>query len=65
MEIIIQKSNTILQDGSTPEGYLISVNTRTGKKSVVESDFFVDGSEIEEKVNQLKRLLKKYFDAQV
>lgn len=65
MEITILKSYTTLPDGSTPEGYLISVNTRTGKKSVVESDFFVSGSEVEQKVNQLKRLLKTYFDAQV
>jgi len=65
MEITILKSNTTLPDGSTPEGYLISVTTRTGKKSVVESDFFTSGSEVEQKVNQLKRLLKTYFDAQV
>jgi hypothetical protein len=65
MEITILKSYTTLPDGSTSEGYLISVTTRTGKKSVVESDFFADSSEIAQKVIQLKRLLKTYFDAQV
>lgn len=65
MEIIIQKSNTILPDGSTPEGYLIAVNTRAGKRTIQENDFFGDGSEIAQKVQQLKRLLKLYFDAQV
>lgn len=65
MEIIIQKSNTILADGSTPEGYLVAINTRTGKKSIQESDFFPNGSEIETKIGELKKLLKNYFNAQV
>jgi hypothetical protein len=65
MEIIIKKSNTILPDGSTPEGYLITVNTRAGKRTIQENDFFADDSEVAQKVQQLKRLLKQYFDAQV
>lgn len=65
MEITILKSYTTLPDGSTPEGYLIAVNTRAGKKTIQESDFFSDGSDIAQKVVQLRKLLKAYFDAQV
>jgi hypothetical protein len=39
--------------------------SRTGKRNTQDSDVFLNGSEIEAKIQQLKRLLKTYFDAQV
>jgi|688.fasta_scaffold147906_3 hypothetical protein len=64
MEIIIQKSDSTLIDGTKADGFTIAFINRTNKKSTQESDFFANGSEIAQKVNQLKRLLKTYFDAQ-
>jgi len=46
-------------------GYSITFVNRNKKKTMNEQDFFAEGSEIEAKVQQLKRLLKTYFDAQV
>lgn len=65
MDIIIQKSDSILIDGTKADGFTIAFINRTNKRNTQDSDFFADDSEIAQKVNQLKRLLKTYFDAQV
>ena len=61
MEILITEMTT--SDNIT--GFNVTFINRNKKKAINESDFFADGSEIAQKVNQLKRLLKQYFDAQV
>ena len=45
------------------KGYLVSLAGQQGKKQINESDFFQDGSEIETKIQQLRKLLRQYFDA--
>lgn len=45
------------------KGYLVSLSGQQGKKQINESDFFPDGCEIETKIQQLRRLLRQYFDA--
>ena len=62
MEIIISES--VNSEFSTA-GFNVTFINRNKKKAINESDFFADGSEIAQKVIQLKRLLKTYFDAQV
>lgn len=62
MEILITEQTQI---GTDAKGYSITFVNRNKKKTMNEQDFFVEGSEIEIKVGQLKRLLKTYFDAQV
>jgi hypothetical protein len=62
MEILISES--VNSEFSTA-GFNITFVSRNKKKTLNEQDFFPDGSEIEVKVQQLKRLLKTYFDAQV
>lgn len=44
------------------KGYLVSISDQNGKKQVSESDFFANGSEIETKIQQLKKLLRQHFD---
>ena len=61
MEILISEVTTM--EGI--KGYSITYINRNNKRTINEQDFFADGSEIEGKVQQLKRLLKTYFDAQV
>ena len=61
MEILITEMTT--SDNIT--GFNVTFINRNKKKAINESDFFADGSEISQKVIQLKRLLKTYFDAQV
>lgn len=61
MEILISE----VTDMEGTKGYSITFVNRNKKKTLNEQDFFADGSEIEIKVQQLKRLLKNYFDAQV
>lgn len=61
MEILISETTT--SDNIT--GFNVTFINRNKKKAINESDFFADGSEIYQKVIQLKRLLKTYFDAQV
>lgn len=63
MEILI--TETAVNDQSQVAGFNITFVNRNKKKAINESDFFADGSEISQKVIQLKRLLKTYFDAQV
>ena len=63
MEILISEINQ--NDQTLTAGFNITFVNRNKKKAINESDFFADGSEIAQKVIQLKRLLKQYFDAQV
>ena len=62
MEILITET---LQNEFSTAGFNITFINRNKKKAINESDFFADGSEIAQKVIQLKRLLKTHFDAQV
>lgn len=61
MEILI--SETITSENIT--GCNVTFINRTKKKTINDSDFFPEGSDIEVKIKQLKRLLKQHFDAQV
>ena len=45
--------------------YNVTFINRNKKKTVNDADFFPDGSDVEVKIGQLKKLLKQYFDAQV
>jgi len=65
MEILICEQTKSNDQGLPITGYSITFVNRNKKKTMNEQDFFADGSEIEAKVQQLKRLLKTYFDAQV
>ena len=60
MEILIRES---IQAETNTKGYSLQFISRNGKKRVDESDFFPDGSEIETKIQQLRKLLRQYFDA--
>jgi len=60
MEILISES---IKSDTNEKGYQVQFVLRSGKKQTNESDFFVDGSEIETSIQQLKRLLRKYFDS--
>ena len=60
MEILIRET---VQAETNTTGYSVQFIARTGKKRVDESDFFSDGSEIETKIQQLRRLLRQHFDA--
>ena len=62
MEILISEYTS---SDNTTTGFNVTFINRNKKKAINESDFFADGSEIAQKVIQLKRLLKTYFDAQV
>lgn len=48
---------------TSKKGYQVLFIARTGKKQINESDFFADGSEIETRIQQLRRLLRQHFDA--
>lgn len=65
MEILISPTSITDVDGNITKGYLISTNTKNGKINIQESDVFLDSSEIEIKVQQLRRLLKLHFNTQV
>lgn len=60
MEIIISES---FKSDTNEKGYQIQFIARTNKKQINEADFFPDGSEIENKIQQLRKLLRQYFDA--
>jgi len=49
----------------TTNGFNITFVNRNKKKTINDADFFPEGSEVEVKIKQLKKLLKAYFDAQV
>lgn len=61
MEILISETTT--SDNIT--GFNVTFINRNKKKTVNDADFFPDGSDVEVKIGQLKKLLKQYFDAQV
>lgn len=62
MEILVSEYTS---SDNTTTGFNITFVNRNKKKTTNDVDFFADGSEIAQKVIQLKRLLKQYFDAQV
>jgi hypothetical protein len=62
MEILITET---VQSEFGSAGFNVTFINRNKKKVVNDADFFPEGSEIEVKIKQLKRLLKQYFDAQV
>lgn len=62
MEILISEYTS---SDSTTTGFNVTFINRNKKKTINDADFFEDGSDIAQKVIQLKRLLKIYFDAQV
>ena len=63
MEILI--TETAVNDQSSVAGFNVTLVIRNKKKTINDSDFFPEGSEVEVKIKQLKKLLKTYFDAQV
>ena len=60
MEILINETENM--DGT--KGFSVTFINRNKKRSINDTDFFPDGSEIEIKVQQLKKLLKDYFNSQ-
>ena len=60
MEILITEATTM--EGI--KGYSITYINRNNKRTINDQDFFPDGSDIETKVQQLKKLLKDYFISQ-
>ena len=62
MEILISEYTS---SDKISTGFNITFVNRNKKKTTNDVDFFADGSDIAQKVIQLKRLLKQYFDAQV
>jgi len=61
MEILISET---VQSDTNAAGFTVTFINRNKKKTLNENDFFADSTEIAQKVTQLKRLLKTYFDAQ-
>jgi hypothetical protein len=62
MEILISEYTS---SDSTTTGFNVTFVNRNKKKVVNDADFFPEGSEVDVKIKQLKKLLKNYFDAQV
>ena len=60
MEILISEIENM--DGT--KGYSVTFITRNKKRSINDTDFFPNGSAIETKVQELKKLLKDYFNSQ-
>jgi hypothetical protein len=60
MEILISETTT----SENITGFNVTFINRNKKKVVNDADFFPEGSEVEVKIKQLKRLLKQHFDAQ-
>ena len=63
MEILI--SEIVQNDQSPAAGFNVTFINRNKKKTINDSDFFPAGSDVETKINDLKKLLKTYFNAQV
>jgi len=61
MEILITETTT----SENITGFNVTFINRTKKKTINDADFFPEGSDVEAKIKQLKRLLKQHFDAQV
>ena len=62
MEILISET---VQSEFGAAGFNVTFINRNKKKTINDSDFFPEGSEVEVKIKQLKKLLKTHFDAQV
>jgi hypothetical protein len=62
MEILITET---VQSEFGVAGCNVTFINRNKKKTMNEQDFFADGTEIEKKIQQLRKLLKNHFDAQV
>lgn len=62
MEILISEYTS---SDSTSTGFNVTFINRNKKKTINDADFFPEGSEVDVKIKQLKKLLKQYFDAQV
>ena len=60
MEILISETTT----SENITGFNVTFINRNKKKTINDADFFEDGSEVDVKIKQLKKLLKNYFDAQ-
>jgi hypothetical protein len=65
MEILISEQTNIGVNGLPITGFSVTFVNRNKKKTMNEQDFFADGTEIETKIQQLRKLLKNHFDAQV
>jgi hypothetical protein len=65
MEILISEQTQSNITGEPIKGYSVTFVNRNKKKTMNEQDFFADGTEIETKIQQLRKLLKNHFDAQV
>jgi hypothetical protein len=61
MEILISETTT----SENITGFNVTFINRTKKKTINDADFFPEGSEVDVKIKQLKKLLKQHFDAQV
>jgi vacuolar-type H+-ATPase subunit D/Vma8 len=61
MEILISETTT----SENITGCNVTFINRNKKKTINDADFFPEGSEVDVKIKQLKKLLKQYFDAQV
>jgi hypothetical protein len=61
MEILITETTT----SENITGFNVTFINRNKKKTINDADFFPDGSEVDLKIKQLKKLLKQHFDAQV
>jgi hypothetical protein len=65
MEIIISEISMTDINAIVTNGFNVTFINRNKKKTINDSDFFPEGSEVDVKIKQLKKLLKQYFDAQV
>jgi hypothetical protein len=65
MEILISEQTNSGVNGLPITGFSVTFVNRNKKKTMNEQDFFADGTEIETKIQQLRKLLKNHFDAQV
>jgi len=61
MEILITETTT----SENIAGCNVTFINRNKKKTINDADFFPEGSEVDLKIKQLKKLLKQHFDAQV
>ena len=61
MEILISETKT----SENITGCNVTFINRNKKKTINDADFFPEGSEVDVKIKQLKKLLKQHFDAQV
>lgn len=62
MEILISE---ITQNEQSIAGFNVTFINRNKKRSINDTDFFPDGSDVEVKIIELKKLLKNYFNTQV